>query len=77
MSTALTGTGTKMITFTIDDNTEQLLERLKNALGKTSRAEVLRKAIALLDVATEAELEGGSIATLDSEGNIRHRVKLV
>ena len=81
MSTTLTkngaGSGTKMITFTIDDSTDQLLERLKNALGKTSRAEILRKAIALLEVATEAEQEGGSIATLDQAGNVRHRVKLV
>ena len=67
----------KLVTFTIDEHTEQVLERLKLKLKKTSRAEVLRKAIALLEVATEAEDEGGSIATLNSKGEVRHRIKLI
>ncbi len=79
MSTTLTAVASsnKVVTFTIDEATEQVLENLKVALGKTSRAEVLRKAIALLEVATEAENEGGSIATLDQEGNVRHKIKLI
>lgn len=79
MSTTLSAvaSSTKVVTFTIDEATDQILEKLKAALGKTSRAEVLRKAIALLEVATEAEKSGGSVATLDEEGNVRHRIKLV
>ena len=69
-------TSSKIVTFTIDQHTEEVLERLKKRLKKTSRAEVLRKAIALLEVATEAEAEGGGIATVDSRGNVRH-IKLV
>jgi hypothetical protein len=66
----------RLMTFTIDQATDQVLEDLKTKLGKTSKAEVLRKAIALLDVATEAEKDGG-IATIDSRGNIHQRIKLV
>jgi preprotein translocase subunit YajC len=79
MSTTLTAVApsNKVITFAVDEATEQTLEKLKVALGKTSRAEVLRKAIALLEVATEAEDEGGSLATLDEDGNVRHRIKLI
>lgn len=70
-------TSNRMITFSIDEATLQVLQRLKESLRKTSRAGVLRKAIALLEVAVEAEAEGGSIATLDPDGNVRHRIKLI
>lgn len=66
----------KVMTFTIDQATDSVLEDLKAKLGKTSKAEILRKAIALLRVATEAEQAGG-IATIDAEGNINQRIKLV
>jgi hypothetical protein len=70
------GTG-KVMTFTIDENTDQILEQLKLRLGKTSKAEVLRKAIVLLQVATQAEDVGSGIATLDKDGKINHKIKLV
>lgn len=76
MGSTQTASTSKVMTFTIDEVTDRVLEELKAKLGKTSKAEVLRKAIALLEVATDAEQEGG-IATLDSKGNINQRIKLV
>ena len=67
----------KAFTFTIDENTEQVLDGLKGKLGKTSRAEVLRKAIALLELATSAESEGNGIAIVDHNGNVMTRIVLV
>ena len=67
----------KAFTFTIDGTTEQVLDSLKSKLGKTSRAEVLRKAIALLEVATSAEDNDNGIAIVDRDGNIVTRIVLV
>lgn len=75
MSTA--ALAARAFTFTIDENTERILDNLKTRLGKTSRAEVLRKAIALLEVASTAEAEGNAIAIVDKNGNTITRVLLV
>jgi len=48
-------------TFNFDEKTGQVLEDLKVHFGASSKAEVLRKAIALLNVATEYEAADGSI----------------
>jgi len=68
---------TKSFTFAIDENTAEVLDILKSKLGKTSRAEVVRKAIALLDVATTAKDEGKDIAIVDREGNVVTKIVLV
>jgi hypothetical protein len=68
---------TKSFTFAIDENTAEVLDILKSKLGKTSRAEVVRKAIALLDVATTAKDEGNDIAIVDKEGGIVTKIVLV
>jgi hypothetical protein len=70
MGSAAKAVAAKAVTFTIDENTEELLDKIKAQLGKTSRAEVLRKAIALLQVATEAEQDGGGIAVVDKDGDL-------
>ena len=41
--------------FKFDDRTTEILEELKDHYGATSKAEVLRKAIGLLDIAADAE----------------------
>lgn len=48
-------------TFNIDEKMGQELEELKEHFGASSKAEVLRKAIALLKIATESEAADGSI----------------
>jgi hypothetical protein len=48
-------------TFNIDEKMGQTLEELKDHFGASSKAEVLRKAVALLKIATESEAADGSI----------------
>lgn len=48
-------------TFNIDAKMEQELDALKAYLGAASKAEVLRKAVALLKIAKEYEAADGSI----------------
>jgi hypothetical protein len=56
-----------MTTFNVDERMEQSLEELKKHLGASSKAEVIRKAIALLKVVTESENPDGSI-TIQKDG---------
>jgi hypothetical protein len=55
-------------TFDIDKKTAQKLEELKVHFGASSKAEVLRKAIALLNIASNLEASDGSI-TIRKDGN--------
>ena len=48
-------------TFNIDEKMGQSLEDLKVHFGASSKSEVLRKAVALLKVASEYEAADGSI----------------
>jgi hypothetical protein len=48
-------------TFNVDEKMEQSLEDLKKYLGATSKAEVIRRAVALLKVLSESEEFDGSI----------------
>ena len=48
-------------TFNIDDKMAQTLDDLKDHFGASSKAEVLRKAVALLKIASESEADDGSI----------------
>lgn len=54
-------------TFDIDEKTGVKLEELKAHFGASSKAEVLRKAIALLNIAVKCEAEDGSI-TIRTDG---------
>jgi len=56
-----------MTTFNVDERMEQSLEELKKHFGASSKAEVIRKAIALLKVVTESENADGSI-TIQKDG---------
>jgi hypothetical protein len=48
-------------TFNFDSKTEQTIEHLKKHYGASSKAEVLRKAVALLDLAAEIEDKKGKL----------------
>ncbi|BBF81600.1 hypothetical protein [Asticcacaulis excentricus] len=62
--------------FNIDDKMDQTLESLKAHYGATSKAEILRKAVALLSVASKNEAEDGTILLSDGKGkDIRVIVK--
>ncbi|MFZ5836396.1 MAG: hypothetical protein ACOY2B_13600 [Pseudomonadota bacterium] len=47
--------------FNIDEKMANTLDKLKVHLSASSKAEVLRKAVALLTIAVESEAEDGSI----------------
>lgn len=51
----------RVITFKIDSKMDEVFDKLKKHFHASSRAEVLRKAIALLEVASDAEDDGAEI----------------
>lgn len=58
------------ISFTFDTNTAELLERLKKHYNATSKAEVVRKAIALLEIARQASERGGEMAVINMDETV-------
>jgi len=66
----------KMFAVGIDENMERTLDQLKAGLGKASRAEVFRTAIALLHVALEAHENGGKLTVADQDDQVRKELVL-
>lgn len=54
--------------FNIDPKMDKTLEELKQHLGASSKAEVIRKAVALLNVAKDAEQADGSVVIKNRRG---------
>ena len=61
----------RVTTFSIDDKTERTLDEIREALGATSNAEVLRRAVNLLGVASKVVNENGKIIIQNEEGRSR------
>ena len=59
------------VTFKTDTRTIEMIEKLKEHFNASSRAEILRKALALLELAREAEQQDREMAVVDSEDRIR------
>jgi hypothetical protein len=53
--------------FNIDPTMDQTLEQLKKHFGASSKSEVLRKAVALLNVAAKHENDDGSVTILQNK----------
>ena len=51
----------KMTSIRFDEKTTDLLEQLKTHYGASSKAEILRKSIALLSIASEADDENAKL----------------
>ena len=62
-------------TFNIDEKMDKTLDALKIHFGATSKAEVLRKAVALLNIAKDAEQSDGSIVLKKDGEEIKILVK--
>ncbi len=62
-------------TFNIDAKMDQTLEELKVHYGATSKAEVLRKAIALLNIAKDAEEQDGSLVIKKGNETVKVMVR--
>ena len=60
-----------MTTINFDEKTEQTLEDLKHHLSAASKAEVVRRAIALLNVARAAEQPDGSVVIRKDGQDVR------
>lgn len=60
-------------TFKFNRETLKIIDQLKRDFGATSKAEVIRKALALLEVARQAKKSGGTIAVVDDDGT-QHKV---
>lgn len=67
-----------MRTFTlkIDSNLEDVLDQLKKDLGKTSRADVFRLAIALLKISVDGKKNGLRIVTANKNNEIEQEIVL-
>lgn len=61
-------------TFKFDAKTNKVLEELREHYGASSKAEVLRKAIALLDIAAEAEDQDQQIIVESKDGTQKRQV---
>ncbi len=64
-----------LTSFNLDKRTDRTLEQLKSHYGASSKAEVVRKAIALLNVVKGAEQADGSVVIKKQDGEIRVIVK--
>ena len=60
--------------FKFNKKTSEVLENLREHYGASSKAEVLRKAIALLDIAAEAEDKKEQLVVESKDGQIRRQI---
>ncbi len=58
----------KATSFKFDENTTQLIDKLKKDSHASSRTEVLRKALYLLDLASQAQLENKHLVIKGNDG---------
>lgn len=63
------------ITLDLHDETDELVVKLKHLFKSSSKADVFRKALALLDLAVEARENGGQIAIVDKDERV-HKILL-
>lgn len=64
-----------LTSFNIDEKTDRTLEELKSHFGASSKAEIVRKAIAFLNVAKDAEQRDGSVVIKKDGAELRVIVK--
>ena len=60
----------------LDDRTENLLGELKDHYGASSKAEVMRKALALLDTVRRAQEDGDELALVNGDNRVTKFVVL-
>jgi hypothetical protein len=62
-------------TFNVDKKLDDTLESLKEHYGASSKAEILRKAVALLKVAQESEQADGSLVIRKGDKDVKVLVR--
>lgn len=65
---------TKATNFRLDERTSQLIEDLKIKGGAATKAEVIRKALALLFVVSEAKESGQKVLISNQEGSEQREI---
>ena len=65
--------GAVQTTFKFNRQTLDVIEQLKKEFGATSKAEVIRKALALLELARQAKQKGGSVGIINEDGT-HHKI---
>ena len=60
--------------FVVDEKSRRALDTLRDSINATSNAEVLRRALALLVLASETSNQGGTIVLRDKGGREREVV---
>lgn len=66
----------KTFSVQIDERLDSVLSGLRESLGKTSRAEIFRLAIALLQLATEGRDKGLKLTLSNSEDEVVKEIVL-
>ncbi len=61
----------------LSEEAYQNLEVLRKKMDKPSKAEVLRSAVALLDLATLQKSNGKGLAIVDENGEVASRIELI
>ena len=64
----------KTYTFQIDSKLDKTLDELKEDLGKTSRADVLRLGVTLLKVAKEGKEKGLKLTLSDDDDKVQKEI---
>lgn len=60
----------KRMNLELSEEFDSTLEKLKEVMGKTSKAEVIRSAVTLLKYAKDQEARGGRLAITSDQGDI-------
>ncbi|HAC32967.1 MAG TPA: hypothetical protein DCF45_00455 [Gammaproteobacteria bacterium] len=60
--------------FKFDQKTSKVLENLRDHYGAASKAEILRKAIALLDIAAEADDKKQKLVIESEDGSTKREI---
>lgn len=66
-----------LTTFKFDPKLVQTIEELKNSSSATSKAEIVRRAIALLKVVQEASERGEDLMLVKEDGDNKVRTRIV
>ena len=61
----------------LSDEAYENLEMLRKKMNKASKAEVLRSAVALLDLANSQKAKGKRLGIIDEDGKVSARIEII
>lgn len=65
-----------MTSINLDQRSAEIMADLKGRLGASSKAEVMRRALRVLEAVNRAEQDGGELAVIDRENRVLLRVSV-